>query len=322
MYKIKQIPEDFRVTEKPNIEFKENGRYAIIEVEKKGYTTHKIAAMLCDMLRIPQKNVTYAGNKDKFAITKQLFSIKNASKDKIEKIKIPDIDIKLLGYSDLPISLGDLDGNYFELVIRDIDKKPKYKDEVYNFYGEQRFSQNNIEIGKLLIKGDFKKACEIIISQNSDQSDMILNFLEDHKRQYVDAIKRIQFKIVMLYVHSYQSYLWNKTLNECIEKNIDVDEIPIIGFETLKSEKTSDIIKKIMDEEKISQRDFIIREMPTLSAEGGLRKAKIKVHDLEISELEDDELNQGKKKVTIKFFLEKGSYATEAIRQLFNQDNR
>lgn len=52
--------------------------------------------------------------------------------------------------------------------------------------------------------------------------------------------------------------------------------------------------------------------------EGSSRKALVEVKDLEVNPLEKDELNPGKKKVVLKFFLTKGSYATMVIKKLLN----
>ena len=81
--------------------------------------------------------------------------------------------------------------------------------------------------------------------------------------------------------------------------------------------RIGEIIEAIMEKEGITDRDFIIRKIPEISAEGTERDMFIEVKDLEIGNLEDDELNNGKKKSRIKFFLQKGSYATEFIRQVF-----
>ena len=120
----------------------------------------------------------------------------------------------------------------------------------------------------------------------------------------------------MLYLHSYQSYLWN-TIAEKMNKEA---ELPIIGFGTeFEDDEIKQEIEELMKEENITLRDFIIKQLPNLSLEGDSRQLYSEIKDLNISELEDDELNQGKKKCTVKFFLEKGCYATEVIKALLNE---
>ena len=72
-----------------------------------------------------------------------------------------------------------------------------------------------------------------------------------------------------------------------------------------------------MKEEGIKYRDFIIKEIPELSSEGGIRKLFVRPLNFEAVEKGEDELNDGKYKIKLRFFLPKSSYATEVIRQMF-----
>jgi len=67
----------------------------------------------------------------------------------------------------------------------------------------------------------------------------------------------------------------------------------------------------------ITTRSFVIREIPELSSEGVMRNAFVEVSNLSISDFDDDELNEGKKKCTVKFSLPKGSYATIVVKSMF-----
>ncbi|MBU1112197.1 MAG: tRNA pseudouridine(13) synthase TruD, partial [Nanoarchaeota archaeon] len=79
------------------------------------------------------------------------------------------------------------------------------------------------------------------------------------------------------------------------------------------------IITKIMQKENITEQDFIIKQIPELSQEGELRAAFAEIKNLAISELEEDDLNTNKKKLKLTFTLNKGSYATMAIKKLIAQ---
>ena len=73
-----------------------------------------------------------------------------------------------------------------------------------------------------------------------------------------------------------------------------------------------------MQQEGINPNNFVIRAIPDLSSEGLMRPVRTKIKNLKISDLENDDLNEGMKKVKMEFSLSKGSYATEAIKSLFN----
>ena len=333
MHKIKQTPEDFIVKEMNDIILGNTGKYAYFLLKKKNYNTIKAIETIAKALGINVKNIGFAGNKDKNAVTEQLISIKNGKKD-FEKVSLKDIGLKYVGKGDEEIYLGRLKGNEFYITIRGLEDKEIKKIEekaknkqifMPNYFGEQRFSKSNHWIGKAITNRDFKKAVELVLESNSEQNERIEEHLQKQKNDFIVALKITPFKMLKLYVHSYQSFLFNRTLEEYISVNtggnkVTYDEkIPIIGFSTeLKNKKIKKIIEKIMQEEKVTERDFIIRAIPYLSSEGGERDAFIKINDFKIINVEKDELNEGKKKMVVSFSLLKGCYATVLIDFLFN----
>ncbi|MEM2916644.1 MAG: tRNA pseudouridine(13) synthase TruD, partial [Candidatus Woesearchaeota archaeon] len=87
------------------------------------------------------------------------------------------------------------------------------------------------------------------------------------------------------------------------------------GFGTVPDKQLDEILKR----EQITTRDFVIKEFPELSSEGTERDIFAEASNLKITPLENDELNPGKKKTKLTFTLPPGCYATEFVRQLFNQ---
>ena len=71
-----------------------------------------------------------------------------------------------------------------------------------------------------------------------------------------------------------------------------------------------------MQQENITPADFVIKQIRELTQMGEMRKVFIEVKHLKLGRLLKDELNPGKKKVCVSFFLGKGSYATMAIRAI------
>ena len=212
---------------------------------------------------------------------------------------------------------------------KEIDNvKNRIKDNhilIPNYFGEQRFSNDNASIGKAMIKKNFKEAVDLIIKNNSEQNEKIKEHLKKHPNDSVVALKIIPFKLLKFYIHSYQSFLFNRTLEEYINllknnKRPPINEkIPIIGFATeIKNNEIKNITDKIITEGKITFRDFIIRQIPDLSFEGDERNAFLKINDFEILKREKDELNENREKITVKFSLPKGAYATVFVDYLFN----
>ncbi len=87
--------------------------------------------------------------------------------------------------------------------------------------------------------------------------------------------------------------------------------MPIINFDT---ELTKELIE-ILKEEGINKEDFLVREIPELVATASDREALLRIGNIR-STWKEDELNKGKLKVELSFFLPKGAYATMLIKKM------
>lgn len=324
MYKLKQIPEDFVVEERMGLKVVPKGPYLMYRLTKKEENTDHIAEMIANALNIKRKDIGYAGLKDRCAVTSQYISIKYYNKNKVNRLFFNKCQLSFLGYTKEPISLGDHEGNQFVLVVRNLDKNMEVKQvkKYINLFGEQRFSTMNAGIGKMIVKKDFKGAIGAIMSTNPRYRDSIDESLAENPSGYVNALRRIPFKILRLYVSSYQSLLWNKTAEQLISSKRNLD-IPLPGFSTEWRDKNIEKIQKdILEKEQVKLRDFICREIPELSIEGQTRALWARVKSLKIGKKEPDELNEGKWKISMSFTLGKGCYATVFIEQLFGEKEK
>lgn len=337
---IKQVPEDFIVEEINNIELGE-GLFAIIKVTKISYNTEEVAQIIAKKLKIPRKIIQYSGTKDRNAKTTQLFSIK-ISKEKainLEKESTNELQFKFLGYSKQSLSLGSLKGNKFVITIRNIAKEFEINTNkvLPNYFGEQRFSTCNAEIGELIIKKEFKRAV-ILIKETTLKNKQLQNTILENEKDPIKVLRNINKMILMIYLHAYQSKLFNKLLSKYVEKNFSktfeieqeqklcfpkkennkfVDlKIPLPGFGVEVNDIIKDCYKKLLKHEKINERDFILRSIPGMSLEGTNRNAFINIKNFEFSNFLNDELNENKKKIIVKFELPKGSYATTVLKSL------
>ena len=139
---LKTLPEDFIVEEILNLNLeKERQDYSIARLTKKGWDHFKLIQKISKILNLKPKFIGYAGIKDKQAITTQYISFYKVSKEKINKIKIQDFSLEFLGYSKERINLGDLKGNNFKIIVRNLTKKVDIpKDiQIENYFDDQRF---------------------------------------------------------------------------------------------------------------------------------------------------------------------------------------
>ena len=321
MYVIKQRPEDFLVEEIPKELPLGNGEYTYFILEKKNWNTREAIKAIASRLRVREKYFNIAGIKDKKAITKQYVSAFRVNPEKLQDLKIKDLKITLIGYGKERLKLGQLKGNRFSIRVKNVERKPKKISFIENYYDEQRFGGKNKILGRALVKKEFRKACWALR-------------LKWGEKDYVGALRKLGKNILRFYVNSYQSYLFNESVEIYLktkyknyskvsysqgtfvfsDEQIKNEKIPIFGFLTeIKNKEIKEIYSKIMKEEKLKKEDFIIRQIPELSSEGGERDIFVNVEDLEIQK--EDE-----KTFLISFSLPPGSYATIAIKKMFSKD--
>jgi len=92
-YTIKVNPQDFIVEEIPNdLKRVENGKYTILKVVLTNWETNHFVTHLARYLGMSRKRITFAGTKDKRAITTQYFCI-NGSVN-ADQIRIKDCEVE------------------------------------------------------------------------------------------------------------------------------------------------------------------------------------------------------------------------------------
>ena len=336
MYALKTIPEDFIVVELPSREKNGSGSHLYFTLRKRNWNTLDAVKQIAQILHINLKNMGFAGSKDKIAVTEQLISCMGRSKEQIVGLRIVGISLEYYGAGNEPINLGDFEGNFFEIVVRNLDENFKANsieqiNYCENYFDEQRFSSGNVEIGRLIVKKKFKEAVKLM------DREKVQNYLKSKKNDAIGAMRLLPMRLLRMYVSAYQSYLWNETVKRFLEKQGTVKkinyslgelaftnkidrslQIPLIGWGSaeIENDEIKMIIKEIMNEEQLYYGDFIIKQIPQLSLEGEVRDVFTKIKDFKIQKLEDDDLNSGKKKITVSFTLRSGSYATMVIKRL------
>ena len=104
-------------------------------------------------------------------------------------------------------------------------------------------------------------------------------------------------------------------VNKQISKGKAFVSAVLFGSDSNFSEgEMGEIEHKIIEEEKIDPRDFIIPDIPYVSSTGTRRPLLAPVKDLEFK-ITDDDLNPDKQALLLKFMLTKGCYATSLLRE-------
>jgi len=271
--KLKHSPEDFQVEEiqedwhckivsnfdeQPQLDLQEkpeNKNFLCFELVKNNMEHFLAINILCKRFNKGLHAISSAGIKDKIAITSQRISVFEPDIEKIKAFTHPNIYLHNFKWSKRKIKMGYLDGNHFKLTIRDLDKKDamkitnKIKKTTFfpNSFGPQRFGsirQNNVKIGKLLIKRDFEKAVKVILTELSPNENpevtharkkfakeknfkealqyypkflklekQILSHLLRKPTDFIGAIKYANRKNILLYINAVQSKIFNDILD-------------------------------------------------------------------------------------------------------------
>jgi tRNA pseudouridine13 synthase len=202
---LKLLNEDFIVTELPLQLPSGAGEHIWLDIEKNGANTAFVAQQLAEAAGVNEWDVGYAGLKDRYAITRQWFSIYLPKGETPDLTQLQHPEFKVLSQSRHVKKLrpGDLLVNRFRIVLREVtgsreaieaNLKAIAAQGVPNYFGAQRFGFDggNVEQGRAML------AREIRVRNPKK------------KGIYLSAVRSFVFNEVLAL--RMQQGLWGKTL--------------------------------------------------------------------------------------------------------------
>ncbi|MNM71222.1 tRNA pseudouridine synthase D [compost metagenome] len=150
---IRSVPEDFQVDELPAFEATGEGEHLLLDIRKRGANTVAIAKRLAQWAGVPEMGVSYAGQKDRHAVTTQRFSVhlpKRVAPD-LAMLESEEMQVLASTWHNRKLQRGALAGNRFKLVLRDVQGDQDAIAErlqtiaargLPNWFGEQRFGRD------------------------------------------------------------------------------------------------------------------------------------------------------------------------------------
>ncbi len=225
----------------------------------------------------------------------------------------------------------------------------KWNDAVLNFLTYTDGMERNKEAidarKKLASELDFKAALDYYPSHLKFERT-ILGHLVQHPTDYIGALRKLPRHTLLLFLHAYQSYLFNILLRRRIESKtlFDLEKgqryceatgdfgfpddsviktaggnfteevvsgkvFPVANLVGTDSELTEDE-KNLLEVEGVAQAQFNLKSMPELSSKGTVRTILAPISDFAV-------LSRDHAKIT--FALPSGSYATVALAYLLNR---
>lgn len=258
---------------------REKGRFLAAKIELVNWEHNHFVRDATRALRLPRRNVGFAGTKDKRAVTTQWFTFLVSQSDEEVVDRLQSMNrVRVLEHhrTERSLRLGQHEGNRFEVTVRDIpfshEKARPLLDETLgtlaktggfpNFFGMQRFGAIRPIthlVGEALLQGDLEKAvmtyvtgpaaaeseplkearARILKDRDWRQASNLLpgeakfelavaHHLAGKPDDFKGALRRLPGNLVLLFVHAYQSYLFNRILSARIGRGLPI-EAPVEG---------------------------------------------------------------------------------------------
>ncbi|MFQ5833037.1 MAG: tRNA pseudouridine(13) synthase TruD [Candidatus Thorarchaeota archaeon] len=174
----------------------ERSKYVTFVIQKMGLSTLDASTILAAELKLPQHLVSYAGLKDKRAVTVQMMSIPASAAERLRDARLSRMTIRNLCHTRHRTQIGDLWGNRFTVRLSEMDaecadaldlaRKLKQR-PLLNYFGVQRFGiwrPLTHLVGRALVKQDYEEAARILLTLTSEyESDELT---EARKRLAID----------------------------------------------------------------------------------------------------------------------------------------
>lgn len=161
---VRTSPEDFEVEEMPAYAPSGSGDHLFLWTEKRGRTTREVAQILARVLGVGERDVGFAGLKDKRALTRQFFSVPatpraEAGLEALARPGAPD-GVRLLSAArhGNKLKTGHLCGNRFRIRVRGVHPEALARARAIaevlrarglsNAFGPQRFGRDGLNAAR------------------------------------------------------------------------------------------------------------------------------------------------------------------------------
>ncbi len=318
---LRQVAEDYIVDEIPLLEPDGAGEHVWLKIRKRHTNTDFVAKQLQKLAGVKSMAVSYAGMKDRHALTTQWFSVhfptteepdwQSLSSDEIEIVEVKRHSRKL--------RRGTLLGNHFTIQVRDIDvdhdvlmhrAESIRKHGVPNFFASQRFGHAGANLNKAqaMFEGDRRIKRHQRSLYLSTARSLLFNYILA-ERVKVNNWCSLQVGDICLRTGR-RGFFPVEGINDELLQRLESGEIhptaPLWGQGEL---PTSHEIKLLEETLPI--------QFPSWCE--GLEKAGLKMERRELRLVPSDfSIEKNDDGVRLSFSLPAGCYATSVIRELFD----
>ncbi|HBV38798.1 MAG TPA: tRNA pseudouridine(13) synthase TruD [Erwinia sp.] len=176
---VKANPEDFVVIEDLGYRPDGDGEQVLVRIRKNGCNTRFVAEALAKFAKVHPRDVSFAGMKDRHAVTEQWFCLRVPGKETPDftAFQLEGCEVLESARHRRKLRTGALQGNAFTLVLRQISDREAVEQRLQqlalqgfpNYFGEQRFGHANNN----LIMAQRWAADEIHVRERSKRSFLL-----------------------------------------------------------------------------------------------------------------------------------------------------
>uniref|UniRef100_A0A674D8M3 Pseudouridine synthase 7 n=1 Tax=Salmo trutta TaxID=8032 RepID=A0A674D8M3_SALTR len=242
---------------------KSRGAFCHFVLYKENKDTMEAINVLSKFLRMRPNVFSYMGTKDKRAITVQEIAVLKVTAERLSHLNKCLNNFKLgnFCYKKHPLKLGELQGNHFTVVIRNITGTDDQVQQAMtslretgfiNYYGMQRFGTTAVpthQVGKAILQDNWNEVIDLILkprpgaekgymvkcreewAQSQDpeaalkklpvkrcvEGQLLRGLSMYGKKNIITAFAMIPRNNRLMYIHSYQSFMWNTMVSRRIE---------------------------------------------------------------------------------------------------------
>ena len=195
-------------------------KYTTFDLIKYNKDTFEAIRKISKALGIPNNSIQYSGLKDKRSVSVQKLSIKGNHIERLNNLKINDLQFKSVISSRKPVKMGSHLGNNFTILLRDIENNEKLEENINqifkfltkngypNYFGLQRFGTfrpNSHIVGRYLLEGNYKRTFEEFLlstfsteSFESNQARIDLEKTMDFEKAYQNFPRGLYYERKMI----------------------------------------------------------------------------------------------------------------------------
>ena len=311
---------DFKVCEKIPFEPCGEGEHLFIHIRKTGANTAFVAKQLAQYFSVKESLVSYAGLKDRFAVTEQWFGVHVPGKQSydLSDLNIEGVEVLSSKRHNKKLRIGGLDGNRFEITLRDvtdIDELVRRWHVISNFgvpnyFGEQRFGINGGNIEKALglfsgqkVKDKKKRGMYLSAARSLIFNEMISQRIE---QQTFDNL--VSGDVLML--AGTQSVFLADVIDERLTARLAGHDLDITAPMWGAGELMTTGDARAFEQSIANGQQAFCEGLPRFGLKQERRRIRLTIKDAGI--IVDNDV------VTLSFFLPAGAYATTIMRELLD----